>query len=344
MRRYHNLEVNGSLTESYIGGTATMTAIPWYATAPWFIPLGLSILIGYVLQAILLKRLADRDARSTAQLIGFCGAATLALVFGLLQKGVVFDSASLIVIAIGFVNALAARAHVEATRINMSLASVFLVLDDVLAMALSWFILNEGKFITPAIAVGGTLAITTALFFKIYGSQKTEIETLKNPIKKDGVRIKQGLNDEWKLMLYVLAFSLTWGVAIFSMRYFNVGPVQLPASRFLWCWYSGAALGAGSIYLLDKNSQSKISAGQIIEAFGLSVTMITSLGFTYWSLSYSDKPQIALQPIYLIAGMALPTLLGLYYFKEIEKLDWNERFLMALAALGGVIIGFGLGN
>jgi hypothetical protein len=316
----------------------------------WFIPLGLSIFIGYVLQAILLKRLADRDSRSTAQFVGFCGAAGLALIFGLLRKAIILDSASLTIIAIGFVNALAARAHVEATRINMTFASVFLVLDDVLAMTLAWFILNEGKFFTPIIATGVTLAIETAMFFAIYKGKKVEIKklkdeikTLKNLTKKPESETIQRLGDEWKLVLYVLAFSLTWGVAIFSMRYFNVGPVQLPASRFLWCWYSGAVLGAGLIYFFDKKNQSKMSTLQTIEAFGLSLTMITSLGCTYWSLSYANKPQIGLQPLYLIAGMILPTLLGLFYFKEIESFDWNERFLLGLAATAGLIISLGLG-
>src|SRR3989344_833975 len=306
----------------------------------WFVPLSISIFIGSILQAILLKRLADRDARSAAQLIGFCGAAALALAFGLMRNDVVLDGASLTVIAIGFVNALAARAHVEATRINMAFASVYLIMDDVLAMALAWFVLNEGRFMTPSIAAGGTLAVATALFFTIYRNQKAEIKRLKNPEEK--TETKQAVPDEWKLFAYVFGFSITWGVAIFSMRYFNVGPVQLQASRFLWCWYSGAALGAGLIYSLDKSSRSKISIQQTIEAFGLGLTMITSLALTYWSLSYADKPQIALQPIYLIAGMILPTFLGLYYFKEIESLYGNEKLLLALAMTSGAIISFGL--
>lgn len=112
----------------------------------------LRILIGDIAQAILIKRIADRGSRSLTNLIAFSGAASIGLFVAFFKGSLVFDYTALIIITIGYFNALASRVHWEAVRINMTLASLYLVFDDVLAMALAYWVLNEGSFLTPAIA------------------------------------------------------------------------------------------------------------------------------------------------------------------------------------------------
>lgn len=189
------------------------------------------------------------------------------------------------------------------------------------------------------------MSIATALFFVIYRGKKAEmqatIEQLKGTRELSVLSVASKQNKEWKLILYILIFSITWGVALFSIRYFSVN--HLPVSKFVWCWYLGATLGSLTIFLTTlKKQEYKIPKRDLIEVFGLSCTMIGSLAPNYWSMSFADKPQIALQPIYLVSGIILPTLLGLYYFKEIKNFDGYDRFLLCLAALAGTTIALNL--
>ncbi len=320
----------------------------------WLLPVLLRAIIGHVFQATLIKKVASQHSRTSRFLLTyiFCTliSASIALIFGQISV----DSVVMVVFAIGFFNALAAYAHWIATDISMSRASLYLVLDDVVAMGLGYYILSEGQFLNNGLAAGISWSIASALFFLIYRSKKAELEakldsaTTGKPIKE----LVLGKEKEKLLLKCVFYFSITWGIAMFSMKYFgmqNVHPL-----KYIWAWYFGSLIGAATVLLYSKTDMKEIrsffkigkgfddkfsltsEAKGVIQIFSLSACMVTSVGVSYWA--YKVAHLIVVQPSFLLMEMIAPTLIGLYYFKEIKELDGNEKLLLLIGILGGILV------
>ena len=101
----------------------------------------------------------------------------------------------------------------------------------------------------------------------------------------------------------------------------------------------GAFLAGMIIFVLDKDRKplfSGLSKKDLFSIGILSLTILGSLASTFWA--YSAAPLIAIQPIFLISEMIIPSLLGLYYFKEIKALDTKEKVIFAVGIAGGLLV------
>lgn len=290
----------------------------------WLLPVLLRELLGSVIGAILIKKVTDQRHRTTRFLWQYTFCNIIIWPICAFWGQVAFDKIAMIIIVIGLFNSFAAYAHWYAQHISMSRASLYLIWDDVLAMILGYYILSEGEFLNNALSAGITLSLASAVFFVMYGSKTTE-SAAKTPASK---------NAEVKFLLCVLVFSVTWGIAVFSMKYFGIQNVH--PLKYLWAWYSGSLLGALTLFLTDKEPKGKMALKDLQQIFCLSACIVSSLGFAYWA--YFVAPLIVMQPIFLVSEMIVPTLIGLYLFKEIKGLDANEKTLLFLGALGGFLI------
>lgn len=298
---------------------------PWYLNTPWYVPVFLSLVIGDGLQQIFIKKVAGQHSKTTRFIIMYAISALLAAILGLATGNVRLDFAALVIIGIGFFNALATYAHWVAVDISLSKASIYLILDNLLAMALSYIILSEGRFLTLWLSIGIALSLISAIFFPIWK-------------KINGGKTKSGVQKEIKLLICVFIFSIVWGGAIFSMRYFGVqGFAPL---RFVWSWYLGSFIGSAVIFLLNRGPKNWIGLKDIGQITILSVCMLASLGTYYWAVMLS--PQVAVQPIFMTMEMILPTILGLYMFKEIKELDGVEKSILVVGGIGAIIISMNL--
>ena len=66
-------------------------------------------------------------------------------------------------------------------------------------------------------------------------------------------------------------------------------------------------------------------------------SMMAALALAY--LSYERAPQTIVQPIFLVAEMTLPALIGLFVFKERKGFKLTDWCLIAIGIAGGVLAG-----
>jgi len=231
---------------------------------------------------------------------------------------------AIIIFVIGLFNGFAAFAQWKAIDISLSRTSLFTFWDDIIAMALSLLILHEGRELNAGVYTGIILSLGAVVFFAIHSYQQ---RIHSNPDAKAV---------PFKFYLYVGFYSIIWGLATFAMRYLGVKNVSIGA--FLAPWYLGALVAAFIILLrVDKKAITvALKTKDIAWMLALSSCVFVSLALTY--KAYSMAPQNVVQPYFLIGEMILPTLIGLYFFKEVKGLDKSEKLVFSIAIIGGIII------
>ena len=253
----------------------------------------------------------------------------MTLAYGLWSDQAGLSKETLLIALLGFFNGFAAYCQWRAIHISLSKNSLFTFWDDIIGMTLSYSILGESGFINLRSGLGIGLSLAVVILFAIHGYNKA---------KKNG---------EEKVNLsfygYVALYSIIWGVATFVMRYSGVHGKT--GGRFIWSWYGGTLLAALVLLIFYKDQsggQQKASALTMRDlgvTFVLSACVTASLVFTY--ASYQQAPQVIVQPIFLVGEMTVPSMLGLYLFKEIKELDWWEKFLFFVGIIGGILVAMG---
>lgn len=109
-------------------------------------------------------------------------------------------------------------------------------------------------------------------------------------------------------------------------------------------WYFGSLLGSLAVYLIagKKEAGKPLTVRQIVKVIPLSVTIVTSVSMLYWAKTLA--PITVLQPIQQVAEMILPTLLGLYLFKEVKHLTRLDKVVFAVGIAGGLIVALSYGH
>lgn len=230
-----------------------------------------------------------------------------------------------IILGVGFVNGLAAYAQWRAIDISLSKDSLFTFFDDIIAMGLSYFVLNEGQYLKSWTYVGISLSVGAVIIFTIHSYRRNKSNNSNTtPLR---------------FFLYVGFYSVVWGVAVFLMRYFGVAGLSI--GSFLVPWYTGAFIAAVALLLTVKDpaetaTNTKLKIGDISWMFLLAILIFVSLALGY--KAYCLAPQNIVQPFFLIGEMIFPALIGLYIFSEIKGLDKVEKIVFTCAIIGGIII------
>jgi hypothetical protein len=136
---------------------------------PWYVPVAMRIVTGYVAVPILLKPLVDRYAQAPLLLLQFAACFGLALALA-----AAFGQAHLdwMIVAVGWANGLAAYCCRQAIAINLSRTALFAFWDDLQAMGLSYGLLGEGQFLNTRIVLGMGASVAAVSLFTVHGSRK----------------------------------------------------------------------------------------------------------------------------------------------------------------------------
>jgi len=293
----------------------------------WLFIVFARILIGNGLFPIIIKNIVGLPSRTRRFAWQFFFCVIFAVVIGLTISPLKFSWATWAILGLGFFNGLAALAQWKAIDISLSKTSIFTFWDDVIAMGLSYFILNERQYLSTWMYIGICLSLGAVIGFSIH-SQKTH----------DGKNKKTPL----KFFIYVGFYSLIWGVAMFLMRYFGIAKVS--GGSFLIPWYASAFIAAMVILFFYKQDQAQNKSKTKLKFRDIGIMSIlafiifVSLGLAY--IAYQLKPQTIIQPFFLIGEMIVPTVIGLYLFKERKKLDTWEKIYFLIAISGGLLIAF----
>lgn len=281
----------------------------------------------YFIGPAMQKKLTGLPGRPQRLVAQFAFAGLLALVYYIISRGwtasVPLATVS-IVFLIGCVNALGAYAHWRSVDISLSQTSLFSQADDLIALLLGMAILGETHYLRPLLTVGVLLCLGGALAYTL--------------MKKDG---QMGGRLEKRrfvhMLVWVLIYSTIWGGAVFSFRYFALAGV--PIALYVLAWYGGSFFGSWIVLGLVSPAErgTRISLPSVLRVFPLAALVWGSLMLAYWA--NEKAPIVRMQPIYQVAEMIFPTLVGLYFFKEGEALTFGKKMLFALGC-GGVVLLF----
>ena len=286
----------------------------------WLLPLSLLIITAYILMPILIRKIARAPSR-TRNLVWqyFYTAAIMGLIYAFCDWEI--NPSLLIIIGIGGFNAFACYCHWRAVDINLSKTYLYTLVDDVTAITLGYFLLNEAVYLNFWLYLGIAICLGSALLFV--------------GIKKESMA---GGNENTRIFGWILLYSFIWGAATFSMRYFSLEGVSIVT--YVFGWYSGSLLGALLIFVIagQKERGDKLNWKQRLNVLPLALAICIALFFLYWLRSLT--PVSVSQPILQVAEMLFPTLIGLWVFKEIKKVSLKEKLYYGLAVIGGLTINF----
>jgi len=290
---------------------------------------GLRVFVAYVVLQYVLKRIVGRDRRTERFLHQFVFAFGIAALVALIAGDVRVNAAFAIVAAIGFIAAGGTYLAWKAIALSQSRNALFTFWDDAIAMGLSVWILREGQFISPVIGIGiGLSFLSLLLFVRFSWRQKDAKEKRSVPLRFYG---------------YVLTYSISWGVAVFGQRYWSFH--DMPVQTFVLAWYVGTLIAALLIYLLytdpgdDQRARTPFTAKDIGAHFFLALLIYVSLVLA--SFAYR-APVVVVQPVFLVAEMIIPALMGLYVFHERKQFAPEEWAYFAIGFAGALLVANGL--
>lgn len=294
----------------------------------WQVPAILTILIAYILQSYLNKKIASAPGRARNLVLQYFFATILISlcvlvlhILGLIRFCI--DRRMLIITGICLINGFACYAYWRATAINMAITSVSTWADDLTGMLLGYVILSEGRYLTPQILVGILFAFGSVLIFSF----------AKNSFQMIG---NQNL---LRIYGWIGAYSLIWGGLNFLMRYFSLQGMMW--WQFLLSWYLGSFLGAVMVFLFsgdeERGDQSTLKSA-IKTTLALAFCIVSSLGCLYWTRSLA--PMTVATPVFQVSEMIFPTLIGLWIFHERKNFNLLGWVAMGLGLAGGLIIVF----
>ncbi len=298
----------------------------------WQAIVALRLVVAYVIAQPLVKLMTRPESGAASRTQKFLLQFLLCLagvsVFVVVSGGVVCDWRSRTMFAFGLVNALAAFCQWKSIAHSLSKNSLFTSFDDIVAIGLSYFILHEANLVNGWVYLGIAFSFSAFLLFAVieWRGRKSGVAVDRTPIS---------------FFVCVLIYSVIWGLAGFLMRYFG-GIHEMPAASFLASWYAGTTVGAIAIFLLgvevDEKASAPLTRRDIGTTMVLACSTLGALALAYRASSLA--PQTVVQPIYLVAEMILPTLIGLSFFKEKKDLGLVGWCSFALGMIGGLLIFF----
>ena len=295
---------------------------------PWQVPALLTILIAYILQPYLIKKVANASGRARNLVLQYFFATVLISfsvlvlhLLGLIRFGI--DRGMLIVTGICLINGFACYAHWRATAINMAVTSVSTWADDLTGMLLGYWFLSEGRYLSPALGLGIMFVFGSVLIFAF---AKNSLQGVSN----------QNLG---RIYFWIGSYSLIWGGLNFLMRYFSLAGMLW--WQFLMSWYIGSFIGSCILFLFSDDAERGVGVPLKESVRGplmLSFCIVTSSGTLYWTRSLA--PMVIATPVFQVSEMVFPTLIGLWVFHERKNFNFLGWLAMALGLVGGLIVAF----
>ena len=290
----------------------------------WQLLVCAAFLYQYGLVQIVIKKIGAAEGSRTRKLVWqYFFAALLAVITGVIGGQIDLSWSFAIVAVIGAANAFACYCHWRAYDISMSRTAMLSNLDDLIAIGLGYAVLGELRVLTPILTAGIFLSVISATVFA----------RIKHRDKSNDGRSA-------RLAVWVFGYTVIWGLAMFSMRFFSLQGLNI--LTYVVAWYSGAWLGAlvTRFVLMGRDEAGPpLTHTQRGKVFLLAVGIWTSLMLAY--LMRTLFPITVLQPIQLVAEMSVPALIGLTIFNEARSMSRREIVMIIMALVGISLIAVG---
>ena len=303
-------------------------------TEIWIVPVLMRVFCVHLIYPWFLKSKiihTDRISFVNRFLLHYFFAAILGVVTALWLSQLSFDKTTTIILGIGAANGYAAYCQWKTDQINQSLAAIYRFVDDVIAMTLGYWVLNEIQHISMNMIIGLAICSIAVISLPVVNYFKRGDRSTAIPVRFFG---------------YILIQTVIWGFAKFLMKYFAINSV--PIGTWVFGWYGGAFLMAVIIFCVTRlrtNSSEKkdevnketepVSALQTTWMSAVAGTFVFAGVFLgYWALSIA--PLTVVNPIFFAASIVGPAVIGLFLFDESKKYIRLEKFLIFAAIFGAI--------
>jgi hypothetical protein len=222
---------------------------------------------------------------------------------------------------VGAGNAFGCYCQWRAYDISMSRAAMLSNFDDLVAIGLGYAVLGELSILTPVLTAGIAVSVISVMVFAISGRHN---------------KLNNG-KSVYQLAAWVAGYTLVWGAALFSMRFFSLQGLNI--LTYVAAWYMGSLLGAlftRFVIIGKKEEGEPLTRVQLAKVLLLAIGIFTSLMLNYWMRML--VPITVIQPIQLVAEMSIPALIGLIFFREIRGMSRQEIVIIAFGLMGVVMI------
>jgi hypothetical protein len=291
----------------------------------WQFLAGVTFLYQYGLVQFAIKKIGAAEGSRTRKLVWqYFFAAVLALITAATAGEIHLNWSFVVVAVIGAANAFACYCHWRAYDISMSRTAMLSNLDDLTAIGLGYAVLGELRVLTPILTAGIVLSVISATVFARIKRNKS-----------DG-----GSSPTDHFAAWVFGYTVSWGIAMFSMRFFSVQGMNI--LTYIAAWYSGAWLGAlftRFVIMGYDEAGPPLTHTQRGKVLLLAVGIWTSLMLAY--LMRTLVPITVVQPIQLVAEMSVPALIGLTIFGEARSMSRREIVMIMIGLVGISLIAIG---
>lgn len=291
----------------------------------WGIIVGAAFLYQYGLVQVAVKKIGAVEGSRTRKLVWqYFFAALLALITAAITGQIHVSWSFTIVAVIGAANAFACYCHWRAYDISMSRTAMLSNFDDLTAIGLGYAVLGELRVLTPILTAGIVLSvISTTVFAQVTHRGKSN-----------------GGRSADQLAVWVLGYTLIWGVAMFSMRFFSLQGLNI--LTYVVAWYSGAWFGAiftRFVIIGRDEAGPPLTRVQKAKVSLLAVGIWTSLMLAYYIRTL--VPITVVQPIQLVAEMSVPAIIGLTIFGERRSMSRKEIAVIVVGLIGISLVAIG---
>lgn len=289
----------------------------------WQLPALLRVLVANVVFPVVLKKIVGRDSRTRRFRSQYLFAVIFAVSFAIFARNSFSLTSAALIGVLGFVQSFGAYSSWRAIDISLSKTALATQLDDVIGMGLGFVLLGEIRYLSNAFVSWGITFVLLAVILYTLGRRTS---------------IRDGKGSDTILLLWILGYSIFWGIAFFAIRFFALQ--DFPISIFLVSWYVGSFIGSQVLYMIAGASEagSPLTISGYASSAVLALLIFAALGFQYWASIFA--PIAVTQPIYQVAEMILPALLGFYYFKERQQFSRTRKAAFAFGIIGMLLIAF----
>ncbi len=231
------------------------------------------------------------------------------------------DYLSLMAIGLGILNSYGVYCFWRAMDISVSKTAIGTQLDDLIAILIEYFFFGVAIIYRPPLLIGIALCFTAIFILAGFRATKKDIQNRR-------------------LIEFVIGYSIFWGMAAASYRFFNLK--GLPMSEFLICWYAGSCLGTAMLmfffnYVRKEKISLRTDKQDKKDAAVLGACIWVPMVLHYMVAKF--VPVVIYQPIFLVTEAVFPALIGLYYFHEGKEMTRKEWIAIVIGLTGTIIVG-----
>lgn len=289
----------------------------------WQTAVLIKIGVSHILGPTINKKISGLPSRTRrlCWMFGFCFIFSLIFLFGV---RLVPSPSMAWVMVIGLVNSLALYCSWRSINISLSKAALLTQADDLIAIGLAWFVLKDGHSLTWTGVLGVSLCLVAVGLF-LWPRNTGD----KHQVDK--------INEEnLALFGWVAGYSILWGLDMFIQRY--VAILGMPIPEYVFWRYSSSFLGAMVIFWTfgQQESGEKLTWRGVRGVLVLAMISWSSMLLEYFAFTKAPLPVV--QPIFQVTESIFPAIIGLYVFKEKNRLQPAERLAFVIGLAGCLIL------